>query len=1428
MRSLIWRRVLAVVAAPALILGFLSALPATPAAAYMNVTPIAADGYTAILDHFDGTTVGAPYGGITYEGSLPGLGSAARFDVGRYVRYSLGSGWSSQGTVEMWVRPDALSLTQPTGLLNGNWYYSTYYINYGGHVLHMGFSYPATGGTPAYAPYGSFWPSGNAYSDTAVIPGEWNHLALSWGSAGTKFYINGVLTNGSRANGYPDLISHACYAYLNYWGQYESGQAPLIGLIDEFHVSKIQRSDAYIARHAGTGILNGTFSNWKYDWSWTHEPPGSGYWEAKTGTWPVYYPDLPAPPNATSTAAVSALNSTPNRNILYQDFALAPAYRHTVNVDYYTSCLYCNWFTPTPDSLVPASPNQQFRIEVLKPTAPLDTVSTSDVIATLFRTTADTPHQPATTYQTASITLPDNFAGQVVRIRVVVVQTTGVITAGVTNFVVTSTPLTASTATTTALTSNANPSTYGQTVNLTATVSSPSGTPTGGVEFKEVVGPSETTIGTDALDANGVAHLPLNGLPPGTHTFKAYYQGATGFDPSNDSLTQTVNRAPSTTELTSDANPSRYGGPTVTLTAQATSSGGTPSGLLTFYEFIGASWEPISSGALDAAGTATVALPALSVGSHVYKAVYAGSVAIEGSDDTLTQVVDKALTTTHIGSITPAGPVTYSTPQTFTAHVEVPTDGGGGTPNGQVQFQVDYADDAVGYQDVGAPVTLSAGQADSAPLALPASGSGEHNVRAWFLGSTTHTESDATSAVATGVEVTKASSQTEITSVSPASPVTTPTAQTFTVTVAALAPASGTPTGSVQFTLDGANHGTPVTLSAGVADKTITVPVGNHTVSAVYSGDNNFSGSTATPEAVEVQTTTTTILATDYPLGAVYGVGVTFSADVSPIPGAAPYGSVTFYEMDGAVGTPIGSDTVDADGHAHLTISNLLGGWHTIEARYGGATYCLPSTSIRLYQHVSPAMTSVTVAAAPPSATHGTEQTLTATVDATASPATPTGSVRLSVDYPGTPVEDVVVATVVLAEDSPGIAKASTTVTLPAGTNVVKAEYLVDVMFTFINKMGDPLDVVVEKASTTTSISPLTSAAITYPATKTFTATVAAVAAGIGTPTGSVQFTVDGEDYGPAVALSSGVAATSIAAGAGTHSVTAGYLGDANFTGSSTGDAATFVVDKASTTVAYTGTYTGFHTERVSLSAVLSSPASACLTGRTVTFVVSLGATEVHRIAAVHTGSGKYAPPGTEYADWGEAEIYDVRVVVAESTNCLGTSTAVGDDVITVAERGDAANGGGWYQLPDVQGAQKRMNFGFTARWDKQSESYKGNLLLINKQAWRLKGAIDWYGIAGTSPLTAGASGTGVIYEADCSTVLGVTTCEWINPQTVTFSIAFTDVASGKSGRKSNPALVDNFALTNISWAAADSMESGLLPLKGGNITIATATAPKR
>lgn len=113
--------------------------------------------------------------------------------------------------------------------------------------------------------------------------------------------------------------------------------------------------------------------------------------------------------------------------------------------------------------------------------------------------------------------------------------------------------------TTTTLTSSQNPSTYGQSVTFTATIS-PS-TTTGTVSFKD----GTTTLGTDIL-SGGSATFTTSTLAVGSHSINATYSGDTNDAESTNTITQTVNKIITTTTLLSSVNSLNPGQP-VTLTA---------------------------------------------------------------------------------------------------------------------------------------------------------------------------------------------------------------------------------------------------------------------------------------------------------------------------------------------------------------------------------------------------------------------------------------------------------------------------------------------------------------------------------------------------------------------------------------------------------------------------------------------------------------------------------------------------------------------------------------------------------------------------------------------------------------------------------------------------------------------------------------------
>ncbi len=133
--------------------------------------------------------------------------------------------------------------------------------------------------------------------------------------------------------------------------------------------------------------------------------------------------------------------------------------------------------------------------------------------------------------------------------------------------------------TTTTITSSSNPSTFGQSVTFSATVTpKASGMPTGTVTFRE----GSTILGTSPLNG-GTAQFSTAALSVGHHCIRAAYSGDTSFAASTSpALHQLVHRATTTTMLVSSVNPST-GELSVTFTATVVPQySGTPTGTVTF------------------------------------------------------------------------------------------------------------------------------------------------------------------------------------------------------------------------------------------------------------------------------------------------------------------------------------------------------------------------------------------------------------------------------------------------------------------------------------------------------------------------------------------------------------------------------------------------------------------------------------------------------------------------------------------------------------------------------------------------------------------------------------------------------------------------------------------------------------------------------
>ena len=515
--------------------------------------------------------------------------------------------------------------------------------------------------------------------------------------------------------------------------------------------------------------------------------------------------------------------------------------------------------------------------------------------------------------------------------------------------------------TVTSVTLAPNPSAFGDPVTFTATVSPDPGS--GAVQFSidgvDEGAPVPVGPGGSAVSA-AVASLSV-----GDHTIAATFSGSANFDGSTGTLTQTVEKATTTTDLVTDSSPAGYGD-TVTFTATVAAPTGTPTGTVTFQSdgttIAGCDLQPMTT------GVATCETDDLDAGSHTITADYSGSDSYESSSATpLDQVIAQAATTTELSVDT--NPSVFGDSVTFTAAVMgLPY---GEVPTGTVQFMIDGV-------AAGAPVPVAAG---SASLVVNGLAAGDHEITADYSGSTNY-EASSDSLTQT---VDRAETSTVVES--DMNPSVYGDAVTFTATVSPH-PAAGT----VQFTVDGDDLGGPVAVDAygvAVSDALATLGSGDHEVVATFSGTANYQSSDSTlTQTVLRADTTTNVTSDENP--STYGDTVTFTVTVSPAPVS---GSVQL-SIDGA---PVGGPVALTAGEASLVGTGLAPGVHQIEAEFLGTTNFKPSADV-LAQTVVKVPSTTGLAITPGSPTAGAPLVLTATVTGSLVGSNPTGTVRFLVD----------------------------------------------------------------------------------------------------------------------------------------------------------------------------------------------------------------------------------------------------------------------------------------------------------------------------------------------------------------------------------------------------------------------------------------------
>jgi O-glycosyl hydrolase len=549
--------------------------------------------------------------------------------------------------------------------------------------------------------------------------------------------------------------------------------------------------------------------------------------------------------------------------------------------------------------------------------------------------------------------------------------------------------------TTTTLSASPTSAVQGANVVLTATVTSASGSPTGGVAFLDGTTPLLPT----ATLSGGVASITLSSLAVGTHSITANYGGNTGFTASASTPVTVTIIAPAvatTTVVSASPNPASAGAPIV-LSATTTATAGTATGTVTFFD----GTTSLGSGVLNGSGVATLSVSTLAVGSHSITASYAGAGSFTASASAAVPLVISAVTTTTSLTALP-NPAAPGANVVLTAT----TTAASGTATGTVTF-------FDGATSLGTGVLNGSGVAT---LSVSTLAVGSHSITASYAGVTGFT---ASTSPAVPLVISAITTTTTLTvSPNPAS------AGANVVLTATTTAASGTAAGTVTF-YDGATSlGTGALNGSGVATLTVsTLAGGSHSLTASYAASGNFGASTSAAVALVInQNTTTTVSASPNP--AAQGASVVLTATTTATSGT-PGGSVTFY--DGA--TSLGTGTLNGSGVATLSVSTLAVGSHSITTGYAATSGFLASTSTAVPLVINaPSATSTALSASPNPASQGANVVLNAST--TSASGTPIGTVTF---YDG--------ATSIGTASLSGGTATLTVTTLALGTHSLTASY---------------------------------------------------------------------------------------------------------------------------------------------------------------------------------------------------------------------------------------------------------------------------------------------------------------------------------------------------------------------------------------------------
>jgi hypothetical protein len=475
---------------------------------------------------------------------------------------------------------------------------------------------------------------------------------------------------------------------------------------------------------------------------------------------------------------------------------------------------------------------------------------------------------------------------------------------------------------------------------------------------------------------------------------------------------------------------------------------------------------------------------------------------------------------------------------------------------------------------------------------------------------------------------------------------------------------SDIPTGTITLKDGNTVIGTNPLVFGITAFNISSLSVGSHTITAVYSGDSNYLGSTSNIVIQKVHYDTTTVL-TSSVNPSIIGQSVTFTAKVTGANGGTPTGTVTF--SDGS--TVLGTITLSG-GKATYTTNTLSIGSHSITASYSGdANYDVSAANITQVVNAKPIPT-VTLSSNNNPSVYGQSVTFTATLSASAA----TGTVTF---YDGS----TSLGTGTLAS---GTASYSTS-SLSIGSHSITAVYGGNSTYG-----SSTSNVVNQKVKSKTVCTwPSKPNPCNWGQPCIFSVQIGCQSPGTGTPTGTVTF-FDGSNNIGNCSLSNGSASFSIGGlTVGSHNISFTYSGDDNDSGSTSAVVTQVVNPVTTSTLLSISPITSTSGQSVTLIASVT-PNTA--TG-TVTFkdgTKSLGT------GTLSGGSASFSTNSLAVGSHSITAVYGGDTNDNGSTSSAVTETVVAKPTITTTSLPNATRNTTYSQTLSVSGGLEPFTWSLT------------------------------------------------------------------------------------------------------------------------------------